>query len=122
VLDRAAQEAKARMLGEVAEVLLAPGVRELVQHGHLVAAVEDAQAHERGADEAGAAAHEKFHARACIRSALRSCALALQARLSAAALLMRASSQPSLRGSRRGRRASRASPASRCAPLRARPT
>ena len=37
VLDRAAHEAKRGSLGEVLEVLLAPGVGELVEHRHLVA-------------------------------------------------------------------------------------
>ena len=50
-------------LGEVVEVLLAPGVGELVEHRHLVAVLEQALAHEGRADEAGAAADEQFHAR-----------------------------------------------------------
>ena len=63
VLDGAADEAKAGVLGEVVEVLLAPRVGELVEHSHLIAVLEQAQAHEVGADEAGAAADEQFHAR-----------------------------------------------------------
>ena len=63
VLDRAVDEAEARIVGEVVEVLLAPGVGELVEHGHLVAVLPQALAHERRADEAGSAADEQFHAR-----------------------------------------------------------
>ena len=63
VLDRAAHEAKARLVEQVVEVLLAPGVGELVEHGHLVAVLAHALARERRADEAGAAADEQFHAR-----------------------------------------------------------
>ena len=44
ILDRAADEAEARVLGEVVEVLLAPGVRELVEHRHLVAVLAQALA------------------------------------------------------------------------------
>ncbi len=50
-------------LGDVLEVLLAPGVGELVEHRHLVAVLAHALARERRADEPGAAADEQFHAR-----------------------------------------------------------
>ena len=49
------------------QVLLAPGVRELVEHDDLVAVVADAQADEVRADEAGAAADEQLHARTALR-------------------------------------------------------
>ena len=59
VLDRAADEAEAGVLGEIVlQVLLAPGVGELVEHGHLVAVLPQAQAHEGRADEPGAAADQ----------------------------------------------------------------
>ena len=45
------------------EVLLAPRIRELVEHRHLVAVLAQALAHERRADEPGAAADQKSHAR-----------------------------------------------------------
>ncbi len=63
VLDRTAHEAKARILDEILEVLLAARVRELVEHGHLIAVLEHALARERRADEAGAAADEESHGR-----------------------------------------------------------
>ena len=58
VLDRAVDEAKAGRVGDVLEVLLAPGVGELVEHGHLVAVLAHTQPRKRAADEAGAAADQ----------------------------------------------------------------
>ena len=43
---------------EVVEVLLAPGIGELVEHRDLVAVLQQALANERRADETGAAADE----------------------------------------------------------------
>ena len=63
ILDRAAQEAKGRVLGDVLEVLLPSGVGELVEHRHLVAVLEQALAREGGADEPGTSADEQSHAR-----------------------------------------------------------
>ncbi len=63
ILDRAAHEPEAWVLDEVLEVLLAPGVGELVEHRHLVAVLAQALARERRADEPGAAADEQSHAR-----------------------------------------------------------
>ena len=44
------------------QVLPATGVRELVEHGDLVAVLAHTQAHEVRADEAGAPADHQFHA------------------------------------------------------------
>src|SRR4051812_13985768 len=50
------------MVREVVEVLLASRVGELVEHGDLVAVLQEPLASERRADESGAAADEKSHA------------------------------------------------------------
>ena len=61
VLDRASQEGEARIVVHLGEVLLAAGVRELVEHHDLVALVAQPRAHERRADEARPAADEQPH-------------------------------------------------------------
>ena len=63
VLDGAAQEAEGGLVDEIVEVLLAAGVGELVEHGHLVAVLVHPLAREGRADEAGAATDEQFHGR-----------------------------------------------------------
>ncbi len=54
-------EGVARAVGDVGEVLLAPGVGELVEDDDLVAVLGDALADEVRADEAGPAADEQLH-------------------------------------------------------------
>ena len=54
---------KRGLVSEVVEVLLAPGIGELVEHSHLVAVLAHALARERRADEPSAAADEQSHAR-----------------------------------------------------------
>jgi hypothetical protein len=61
VLDRPPAEAEARRGRDVCEVLLAPGVGQLVEHRDLVAVLDQTLARERRADEAGAAADEQSH-------------------------------------------------------------
>ena len=63
ILDRSVHEAKAGILGEVVEVLLATGIGELVEHDHLVVVLAQAQAHEIGTDEPRATADQEPHAR-----------------------------------------------------------
>jgi hypothetical protein len=62
VLDRAAAEGEPGVVGQVAQVLLAPRVRELVQDDDLVAVLAQALAGERRPDEPGPPADEQPHA------------------------------------------------------------
>ena len=62
VLDPRVDEPEARVVAQVGEVLLAPGVRELVEHGDLVTELLQALAGEVRADEAGPSADEQLHA------------------------------------------------------------
>ena len=59
ILDRALEEANLRR--HVLQVLAPAGVRQLVEHGDLVAVLADALAYECRADEAGAPADEQLH-------------------------------------------------------------
>jgi hypothetical protein len=61
VLDARVHEAVAGAAGDVGEVLLPPGVGELVEDDDLVAVLGDALADEVRADEAGPAADEQLH-------------------------------------------------------------
>ena len=63
VLDAAPHEAVAGLVRDVLQVLLAPRVGELVEHGHRVPVLADAHPREVRADEPGAAADQEPHAR-----------------------------------------------------------
>ena len=64
ILDRPLEEREARVVLDVAEILVAPGVGQLVEDDDLVLARAQSHAHEVRADEAGAAADEEPHASA----------------------------------------------------------
>ena len=76
ILDRAVDKADLRL--DLAEVLLASRVGELVEHRHFVAVLADPQSHERRADEAGATADEQLHAAALSASRMYSARPAFQ--------------------------------------------
>ena len=69
VLDGAMDEGEARVVAQVLEILLAPGVGELVEHDDLVTVIAQAQPGEVRADEPGTAADEQLHAATSARSA-----------------------------------------------------
>src|ERR1700685_245168 len=61
VLDRATDEAKSRIVRNLAQVLLTPGIGQLVEHRHLIALLLHTQANEGRADEPSATTHKKPH-------------------------------------------------------------